>query len=275
MSGPTLVVLAAGVGRRYGGLKQTDPVGPGGAAIPEYTAFDAHRAGFERVVLIVRAEIEEAIRSSIGARIARRLPVAYVRQSMDLPPGRTKPWGTAHAVLCAEGAIGGPFAVANADDLYGREAIEDLGRFLRDEPRGWALVGYPLRETLSAEGGVSRGVCRVSPDGWLQRIEEMHGVTPATAPPATVSMNLWGFRPDLFALLREGFDRFGRTHGGSAEAEFLLPTLVQEAIESGRARVRVLPARSRWCGITHPADRDRAARLLADRVAAGEYPAQL
>jgi NDP-sugar pyrophosphorylase family protein len=273
--GPSLVIMAAGVGRRYGGLKQTDPLGPGGSAIPEYTAFDAARAGFGRIVLVVRPEIEEEIRTRVGERIARRLPVVYVHQPMDLPPGRAKPWGTGQAVLATEPAVRGPFGVANADDLYGRAAFEDLAAFLGAPGHDWALVGYPLCETLASEGGVSRGVCRISPAGVLERIEEVHGIPPTTTERTPVSMNLWGFRPDFFEVLRDGFRVFRASSGNSPEAEFLLPTIVQEAIGSGRGRVRVLPARSRWCGVTHLSDRPRVQRLLADAVAAGEYPEQL
>lgn len=267
--------MAAGVGRRYGGLKQTDALGPGGSAIPEYTAYDAARSGFGRVVMVVRAEIEAEIRSKVGDRIARRIPVDYVRQPMDLPAGRTKPWGTGQAVLAVEPVVRGPFAVANADDLYGRAALEDLAAFLRTGSADWALMGYALCETLASEGGVSRGVCRVSGDGILERIEEVHGIPPTTTERTPVSMNLWGFRPGFFGVLREGFRAFRDRCGDSPEAEFLLPTLVQEAIAGGRGRVRVLPARSRWAGVTHPSDRERVVILLKAAVAAGEYPEQL
>jgi len=307
---PDIVILAAGVGARYGGLKQMEGVGPGGAALLEYTLYDAARAGFGRVVFVIRPEMQVEFHDRIGRRLERRVTVAYAHQRLDalppgfaVPPGRGKPWGTAHAVLACADVIDGPFAVANADDYYGPGALHRVAQPPSHAAEGvaqppsavtpastYALVAYRLRDTLSEAGAVSRGVCRVGPDGWLQGIEETTGIEKhnsggryrdaagvvRTLPGDTpVSMNLWAFQPDFFTHLRAAFAAFLRTHGGSTAAELYLPAVVNELIASGRARVRVLPAEDAWFGITHRADRPRVEAMIRERIARGDYPQEL
>jgi NDP-sugar pyrophosphorylase family protein len=297
----SLVILAAGVGSRYGGLKQLEPVGPGGESLMEYSIFDAGRAGFERVVLVVRPETEDEFRGSIGERIADRLPVAYVHQTLDdlpegfrAPPERAKPWGTGQAVLAAEAEVDGAFAVVNADDFYGADSFEVMGGFLRQALDGeiptFAMAGFAVGPTLSESGPVSRGLCRVDDEGWLEGIVEIlklwkrgdggrytdvDGTHRSVASHEPVSMNMWGFTTTLFEELRRRFTDFLESSGGALDSEFLLPDVVQTMIRVGGARVRVLRHGSRWCGITYPEDRVRAERMIEDLVARGVYPSRL
>jgi hypothetical protein len=297
---PTLVVLAAGLGSRFGGPKQLEGVGPGGATLMDYAVFDAVRSGFGKVVFVIRPELEATFTTEILPRFARRVPVAVALQHPSVPPGftrpagRTKPWGTAHAVLAAAGAVHEPFAVANADDFYGSAAYAAIAAFLREPPPGgppaYAIAGFPLDRTVSAAGSVNRAVCGVSPDGWLTTVTEVlnieadpaggyrgeaHGTVRRFAGSEPVSMNLWAFTPDFFPRLESGFAAFLRDPDGLERREFLIPTLVQQLVAQGAARVRVLPTDSRWTGITHPADRAVVAARLRALVAAGAYPADL
>jgi hypothetical protein len=298
--GLTLVVLAAGIGSRYGGLKQLDRVGPGGATLPEYAAFDAHRAGFERIVLVVKPGMEDEVDRAFGARMRRRLPVSYAAQASALPPpfapplGRKKPWGTAHATLAAAGSVDGPFAVVNADDFYGAGSYRVMAGFLREPQAGgvpvYAMVGFPLRETLSPDGPVSRAVCEVDAGGFLlsarevlrierfgadaRELDEQGGSRPL-AGPLPVSMNFWGFTPAFLAALAEGFRRFLERNATSLTAEYYIPAAVQELLDAGGARVRVLAGGGPWAGLTYPGDRERLVHTIAGLVAAGEYPADL
>ncbi|HXK10703.1 MAG TPA: NTP transferase domain-containing protein [Vicinamibacteria bacterium] len=298
--GLTLVVLAAGVGSRYGGPKQLDRVGPGGATLLDYAAFDARRAGFERVVLVVREGMEAEVRAEAGARIGRHVRLDYAVQGSALPrglvppPGRAKPWGTGHAALAAAPLLDGPFAVINADDFYGAGSYRVLAGYLRrpqDGPRPeFAIVGFPLATTLSPDGPVSRGVCAVDGTGFLVSIREVLKVErdgedargldeagvwrpiPGTTP---VSLNFWGFTPALLAGLAEAFDRFLDRHAGSTNAEFFLNSAVQALVDAGEARVRVLGGGGPWGGLTYPGDRPRLVALLESLTARGEYPASL
>jgi len=307
-AGPALVVLAAGIGSRYGGLKQIEAVGPGGATILDYSAFDAQRAGFARVVFVIREEMQAEFRTRLGDRIARRLPVEYAFQRLEdvpagfgVPAGRTKPWGTAHAVLAAGRVVREPFAVINADDLYGAQALRVIGEFLSRASSGpaptpppaagdaatYALVAYRLGETLSEHGAVSRGVCRCTADGWLASITEIAGIRPGPGgghycdedglerelhAETPVSMNLWGFTPDVFEHLGAGLEAFLEREGHSTTAEYYLPTAVRELMQAGRARVRVLATDERWCGITHRQDLEAARRYIAAQIERGIYP---
>ena len=296
---PALVLLAAGMGSRYGGVKQLEEVGPGGATLMDYSIYDAVRAGFRKVVFIIRPDLEEAFRATILPRYAGKVEVATAHQRLDalpegivVPSGREKPWGTGQAVLAAEGTVNGPFVVANADDFYGAPAFAAAAEFLRiPPPEGaaiFALVGYRLSDTLSEHGAVNRGACRVDTEGWLERVEEVYEIalTPAgqlvgrgahghvtLVPTALVSMNLWAFQTSIFPILRTGFASF--LAQADAKREFLLPAAVQEALDQKAARVRVLDAGSPWFGMTYPADRPRVEQAILTLVRAGVYPERL
>jgi NDP-sugar pyrophosphorylase family protein len=299
----SLVVLAAGIGSRYGGLKQLESVGPGGETLLEYSVFDALRAGFNHIVLVIRPETEDQFRKSLGSRLPNDVDVSYVFQGIsDLPDGappptrRTNPWGTAHAVLAAEPTISGPFVVINADDFYGRDAFRILADFMmvdrQGEPPTFALAGFEVGPTLSDAGPVSRGLCRASETGWLEKIVEVpklckegndgsytdgSGAERLVSSGDLVSMNMWGFTPDIFPELRSRFLRFLEDHGSTVDKprEFLIPDVVQGMITEGSARVRVLRHKGRWCGITFPEDRLPARAFIAELVEQGEYPSRL
>jgi hypothetical protein len=295
----SLVVLAAGVGSRYGGPKQIDRVGPGGATLLDYAAFDAKRAGFDRVVLVVREGMEADVRDAVGDRVARHVPVAYAVQGglpagFAPPPGRTKPWGTGHATLAAAPLLDGPFAVINADDFYGQGSYRVLAEQLRKPPEDvvpeFAIVGFPVATTLSPDGPVSRGVCTVDEKGFLVSIREVLKVEreganargldetgtwrpiPGTTP---VSLNFWGFTPALVPALEKGFRLFLAGSAGSASAEYFLLSGVQSLVDEGAARVRVLGGGGPWGGLTYPGDRPRLVELLESLTARGEYPRDL
>jgi NDP-sugar pyrophosphorylase family protein len=286
----TLVVLAAGMGSRYGGLKQLDPVGPGGETVLDYAVFDALRAGFTRVVFVIRRDFEEVFRERIGSRYAGRAEVDYVFQSLEAlptgfmpPPGREKPWGTGHAVWCAGPALRGNFAVINADDFYGADSFVQLARFL-GAARGaeYAMVGFRLANTLSEHGTVSRGVTASGPDGGLLSIVEHTGIAPEKVGAGRrftgeeiVSMNCWGFTPDLLAGLDAEFRAFLAARAAEPKAEFYLPAAVSALINRGAARVRVLPTSATWFGVTYREDKPRVQAAVAALVRAGAYPERL
>jgi hypothetical protein len=297
----TLVGLAAGMGSRFGGPKQLEPLGPGGETVLDFSIYDALRAGFDRVVLVIQPAMHEVFERGMVERWRSRLPVKLVHQDLDaLPAGtarpasRRKPWGTGQAVLASAPAVDGSFAVVNGDDFYGRAAYEalaaHLGAPLGDAIPTHAVVGFPLAATLSEAGSVNRALLEVTSDGWLSRIEEVVGIEAAghdgrvrvegsetrlIPGNALVSMNMWGFAPDILATLAEAFVVFLEHQAGDERAEFLLPTHVQELVQRGRARVRVLPGEGPWCGITHREDRERVAGALRDYVERGEYPRPL
>ena len=301
MMKPTLVILAAGMGSRYGGMKQLEGVGPGGETIMDYSMYDALRAGFDKAVFVIRPDMEAAFREVIGRRYERHISVAYAFQRLDqlpagcsVPPGRTKPWGTAHAVLAAEPEVSTPFAVANADDFYGANSFAALSAFLQQQVPGgvptYAMVGYTLRDTLTEAGSVNRGCCRCTPDGWLESITEILGIerhgsdgqytdTSGTARILSgdelVSMNIWGFTPEFFGQLRQRFEIFLRDNAGSQTAEFYLPAGVQQLMHAGRARVKVLPTTDAWVGVTHPQDKPRVVQMIRRLVDEGRYPQRL
>jgi len=286
----SLLVLAAGLGSRYGGLKQLDPVGPSGELLLDYAVHDAARAGFNRVVFVIRHDFEAEFRKKIGARYSGRIAVDCVFQSFDaLPPGfvppagREKPWGTGHAVWCARRAVRENFAVINADDFYGAEAFARLAEFLAAARQAeFAMAGYRLAGTLSEHGAVSRGVCETDAGGRLRSIAEQTGIVPAQVGPGKkfsgaeiVSMNCWGFTPDVFPLLEARFTEFLRTGKDDAHAEFYLPTAISALIARREASVRVLPTEAVWFGVTYREDRPRVQAELAALVRRGEYPAAL
>lgn len=270
---------------RYGGPKQLEPMGPGGATVMDYTIHDARRAGFSNVVLIIRREMESLFAERIAEHWKSTMPVTFAYQ--EVPATRTKPWGTGDAVLDAAASVSGPFGVANADDFYGRSAISALGKILRNPARDeYGVVSYPLHTTLTESGGVNRALCRRSADGWLEDIEELFDLRPSpngareTATgrefpgDAPVSMNLWGFTPLVFDQLRSAFATFQKVEAGNPKAEFLLPDVIRAEIKRGGARVRVLDGGDEWCGVTYPADRERVERFLKERVRAGAYPTE-
>ena len=286
-----LVILAAGMGRRFGGLKQVQPVGPSGELIIEYSAFDALRAGFDRLVLVIRPDIEEEFRATIGKRLESRMDVRYVfQQTASGETSRAKPWGTGHAVLAAREAVQRPFAVINADDFYGASAY----RVLADHFAGsqdFAMVGYPLQQTLSDFGTVSRGLCATDASGRLQSITEITrirktpagggeyqdaaGATKVLSGDQLVSMNFWGFTPAVFPLLEKLFAGFLRANAASAEAEFYLPTALSTLNERGEARIALLKSRDAWFGLTYREDLVETRRALRALVEAKNYPSPL
>lgn len=294
---PDLVVLAAGIGSRFGGVKQVQPVGPGGELIIEYSVFDALRAGFGRVVFVIRRDIEADFRAAIGRRLESRVEVKYVFQDLDAEaralPVRTKPWGTGHAVLAARGVINGPFAAINADDFYGAAAFTALTNHFRAPAGGagqCAMVGYPLSDTLSDHGTVSRGVCATDARGRLERIVEITriektaagpqyrdgaGQVQALAPATMVSMNFWGLVPAVFPKLEEQFASFLLRSGADASAEFFLPTALDALIARGALEVAVLPASGNWFGLTYREDIVAARSAIARLTAEGAYPSPL
>ncbi len=298
---PNLVILAAGMGSRYGGMKQLEAVGPGGATIMDYSIFDALRAGFGKVTFVIRTEMEEAFHAAIGSRYASRVEIAYAFQRLDglpsgfsVPTDRTKPWGTGQAVLAARECVAEPFAVINADDFYGADAYVRLVEFLRQEDSGdgptYAMVGYRLRDTLSDAGEVNRGVCQCGGDGRLSRITEITGIRASgdggvyvdeggaeqvIGGDERVSMNAWGFTPVFLKQLRERFEMFLREQATSMTAEFYLPAAIQDLMEAGRAQVEVLPTEDRWVGVTYPQDKAYVVATIDSLVASGRYPRQL
>ncbi|HUN85986.1 MAG TPA: sugar phosphate nucleotidyltransferase [Terracidiphilus sp.] len=297
MANLTLLVLAAGMGSRYGGLKQIDPVGPCGETIMDYSIFDARRAGFKKVIFVIRKEIEQQFKEIIGSRYEKRIAVDYVFQELGkllpgfvLPPGRTKPWGTTHAILMAAGAIHEPFAVINADDFYGADGYRALARQLNSESSDFAMVAYILRNTLSEFGSVARGVCRVDESGYLLDIVEMkcierdkaharnideNGNETKLSGDEVVSMNMWGFTPKVFDQLHKRFRIFLQKHGSELKAECYVPTAVNELIAEEQVRVRVLRTSDSWFGVTYREDRLHAIESVRRLIEGGYYPKSL
>ena len=301
---PTLIVMAAGIGSRYGGLKQVDPIGPNGEIILDYAIYDALRAGFGKVVFLIRKDIEEVFREKIGRTVEQHVPVVYAYQEIQnvpswfsVPPERTKPWGTGHAVLSCKGLVDGPFAVINADDYYGPGAFKTLADYLstaRDLPGGvydYSMVGYILCNTLSEYGTVARGICTVTPDGFLSgvtertRIQERDGVVQYTengvdwipiSETSIVSMNMFGFTPSFFDELDKRFPIFLRQNANNLlKAEFFLPEVVNQLLQEGRAHVKVLPTDEKWFGVTYPADRAYVQQAISNLIQRGLYPENL
>ncbi len=299
---PTLVILAAGMGSRYGGLKQVEPVGPSGETIMDYSVFDAVRAGFNRVVFVIRRDFEGVFRETVGAKYAGTVEVGYAFQSLDdlpagftVPAGRAKPWGTAHAIRSARQAVEAPFAAINADDFYGQDAFARLGAFLSAPTRPaakprFAMVGYRLDQTLSEHGSVARGICRVTPEGMLAGVTEMTRLVRAEggvenredpAQPVRlsgaerVSLNLWGFTPALFPVLEARFPAWLEAHAADPKAEWYIPFVVDGLIREGAAEVEVLPTESAWFGVTYREDKPAVTAAVRARVRDGAYPGKL
>lgn len=301
---PTLVVLAAGMGSRYGGSKQTDPVGPRGEVLMDYSIYDAARAGFGRVVFLIKPEMKDAFDASVGRRLRGKLDTAYAFQTPEahlpagaaFPAGRKKPWGTAHAVLCCRDAVDGPFAMVNADDYYGPHGFAQMYGFLKDadpaaSPMDFAMVGFRLGNTLTENGSVARGICSVK-DGFLTGVTERTRIARGEDGPrycgedggwaalpedAVASMNFWGFTPQIFGELERRFPAFLEKEAAAdpLNAEMYIPTVVGGLLAEGRARVRVMSSRDRWYGVTYRQDKPAVVKAIADMTARGLYPESL
>ncbi len=303
MPGPTLVIMAAGIGSRYGGLKQIDPVGPSGEIIIDYSIYDGLRAGFQRAVFIIRRDIEADFREKVGRNVEGRMEVEYVFQDLSdvpdrftIPETRKKPWGTGHAVRSARGKLDGPFAVINADDFYGASSYQALCDYLKtatdaDGVGDYSLVGYVLWNTLSDHGHVARGVCSADADGLLTDIQERVRIEKFgeearfseddgaswtdVSRDSPVSMNMWGFTPGYIDALEERFPKWLEENGGEAKTEFFVPMVVGDMIADGSARVKVLPTDEKWFGVTYREDAPAVKAAIADLVARGVYPQSL
>jgi len=285
----TLVVMAAGMGSRFGGLKQMEPVGPNGEVILDFSAYDAIKAGFTKIVFVIKHEIEADFKAIVGDHIAEKIKVEYAFQEVnDLPEGftcpadRTKPWGTAQAILSCKGIVNEPFAVVNADDYYGKTAFKKVADFLREDGNDYAMVGFRLENTLTENGYVSRGVCEIE-DGILASVTERtkimdckftedDGATwEALSPDSVVSMNLWGFKPDLFGYIEEGFKAFLAEKLNVPKAEYYLPTVVSQLIDRGEKQVKVLVAEDKWYGVTYKENKPNVVNALTEMVNNGLY----
>ena len=294
----TLVIMAAGMGSRYGGLKQIDPITEHGEFIIDFSIYDALQAGFDKVVFIIKEENYEAFHDTVGKRIEGKIKVGYAFQKLtdlpapySVPEGRVKPWGTAQAVLSAKDLVKEPFAVINADDFYGRDAFVTLASFLKDkkESRGhYAMAGYVLENTITENGHVSRGICETKDNKLVRVVErtkimenngviqyEEDGIWHDLDRKDTVSMNCWAFTPDLFGYLEKGFESFLEKLPASPnplKAEFFLPFLVQEKIDAGECDVTMLHTTAKWYGVTYHEDKPRFVNFIREATAAGLYP---
>jgi NDP-sugar pyrophosphorylase family protein len=293
----TLLVLAAGMGSRYGGIKQIDGFGPNGETIMDYSLFDAVRAGFTKVVFIVREEILETVKEIFLPKLKGKAEVDFVIQALDtlVPteyqnPDRVKPWGTAHAMLCARNAINEPFAVINADDFYGQEAFQAVSKFFNEENNvHHALIGYTLKNVLSDFGSVSRGVGEEDAHGFLTSVVERTNVFRENGkiiahekdgnmelnPEAKTSMNFWGFHPSIFAFTEKTFHEFLKENSANIKAEFFIPIVANKLVNSGEGRIKVISGGSTWFGVTYKEDKEEVSRKIKDLVAKGEYPPKL
>ena len=304
MNKPVLVVMAAGMGSRYGGMKQIDPVGPNGQVIVDYSLYDARRAGFETVIFVIKHEIEDAFKSAIGDRVAKKMHVKYAFQQLEelpagvaVPEGRVKPWGTCHAVLAAKDLIDGPFAVINADDYYGPEAFKVIYEYLSTHQDGevydYCMVSYLLRNTVSENGSVSRGVCVANPDGTLHSVTERTGIETceggircasltgegwdALPADAAVSMNLWGFGKSFLAEADRRFAGWLEENlpQNPLKCEYFLPTVVSALIDEGKAAVKILHSTDKWYGVTYREDKPTVVAAIAQKTQSGLYPENL
>jgi NDP-sugar pyrophosphorylase family protein len=297
---PTLFILAAGLGSRYGGLKQLDGLGPNGETIMDYSVYDAARAGFGKIVFVIRHSFEKEFERAVVSKYRDILPVEIIFQEVDDVPDqlpyntkREKPWGTNHAVLMGAKVIHEPFAVINADDFYGKESFEVLADFLRsveNSKNQYCMVGYRVGNTLSESGAVSRGVCVINEAGYLTSVVERthieekggtivylddHGVEHQLEEDALVSMNMWGFTPDYFDYSRESFIRFLQLHGQDLKSEFYIPTVVNELITEGLATCKVLQTPAKWFGVTYANDRPQVVLKINELIRKGVYPNHL
>lgn len=297
---PTLFVLAAGMGSRYGGLKQLDGLGPNGETIMDYSIFDAIRGGFGKLVFVIRKDFENDFREKIISKYENHIPVELVFQSIDdLPVGftcpeeRVKPWGTNHAVLMGKNVINEPFAVINADDFYGRDSFAVLGKALSEmdgKKNDYCMVGYRVGNTLSESGSVARGVCGTNAEGYLTTVVERtaieridgkvsfkdeNGELVTIGDNTPVSMNMWGFTPDYFKYSEDFFIEFLKENKENLKAEYFIPLMVNKLVNEGTAKVKVLDTTAKWFGVTYAADRQSVVDKIQALVDAGEYPNKL
>jgi NDP-sugar pyrophosphorylase family protein len=297
MANPTLLILAAGVSSRYAGQRFIEPVGPGGEAIVDYSIYDARRAGFGKIVFVIRLESEQRVKELVEKRYGKRLPVEYAFQDLaKLPPkfhapaGRVKPWGTTHAILMAANTIHEPFAVINVEDFYGAESYRAMARHLQSGTMDCAVAGYVLRNTLSDFGAVARGVCREDACGYLESIFELRGIeqdgghvrnTDADGVETRltgneiVSMNMWGFTPQIFGQLAEYFQKFLGRNVADVDAECYISSTINEMLVDGQARVKVLHCADSWFGVTYREDHPRAVQNIRRLIEGGYYPRKL
>ncbi len=298
---PTLLILAAGIGSRYGGLKQLDQIGPTGETIIDYSIYDAIMAGFGKVIFIIKERIEDDFKEIFVERLKDKIAIDYVFQEtwmvpegITIPDNRSKPWGTGHAVMMADGKIDGPFAVINGDDFYGRGAFETLAAYYKDwtpaRSNDYCMVGYPVDKTLSEFGAVSRGVCQSDEDFLLAEVVERtqierigtgivykneKGQDVNIEGNTIVSMNFWGFTPSFFGYLNRGFETFIEQNSGNLKAEFYIPSVVNELIKTKTAAVRLLQCDEKWFGMTYKEDRESVVKSIRQLVKTGVYPENL
>ncbi|MFK7910245.1 MAG: NDP-sugar synthase [Akkermansiaceae bacterium] len=299
----TLLVLAAGMGSRYGGLKQMDPMGPNGETVLDYSVYDAIRAGFSRVIFIIREDFADAFREGVGSRFSDKIDVDYVFQKLDdlpegfsVPDGREKPWGTTHAIRAARDKVQGPFAVINADDFYGADSYQRIASYFqqsantKDSVSHYCMVGYQLTKTLSDHGDVNRGICSDT-DGYLKDVEEvteikreddgairgnwLNGERRPVPESSIASMNFWGFTPEIFGFLESHFINFLQERGHEMKSESYIPTLIDELIRAGKADCKVLETTSSWFGVTYPEDKPHVVENIQKLVNSGDYPTPL
>ena len=297
---PTLLILAAGMGSRYGKLKQIDPVGPSGETILDYSVYDAIAAGFGKIVFIIRKDIEDEFREKIGNKFSQSIPVEYVFQELhhlpegfEVPEGREKPWGTGHAVMMAKDAINEPFAVINADDFYGSKAFVEMAKSLSnlsgDDDSNYFMVGYPLHKTLSDYGKVSRGIAEVDEDGFIRKLTERTHIEKTSSGAKykdgeefkdltgneTASMNFFGFIPSLFDHSEEMFKDFLTENRENLKSEFYIPSVVNKLVDDGKIKLKVIPADSEWFGVTYIEDKPFVEQKIRGLVDSGDYPNNL
>ena len=302
MNKPQLVVMAAGIGSRYGGLKQVDPIGPSGEMVIDYSIYDALKAGFSKVVFIIRREFEEEFREKVGRTIEKQVDTAYVFQEIEtlpsgfeIPSNREKPWGTAHAALCAQDETDQPFGIINADDFYGQESFKVLADFLKEaedteDMYQYCMIGFTLQNTLSDYGHVARGICLETDDGYLADVVERTKIKKFGSTPkyteddqtwielprdTIVSMNTWGFTPSIFQELETRFITFLESRINEPKSEYFIPTVVNELIQEDRARVKICPTDESWFGVTYKEDKPRAEKEIRVLIEKGTYPESL
>jgi len=297
MANLTLLILAAGAGSRYGGLKQFEPVGPHDETIMDYSVFDARRAGFTKAVFVIRKEKEEPFKRAIESKFDKRIAIDYCFQELgkltpgfSVPEGRTKPWGTTHAILMAANLIHEPFAVINADDFYGTASFRAIANHLQSGTPDYGMVGFVLRDTLTEFGTVARGICHVDEQGYLKDITELkaieregthitnvdeEGKVTSLTGGEVVSMNMWGFTPQVYPLLHKHFQDFLRQHGSDLKAECYIPSTVNELLVEKQAKVKVLRPGDKWFGVTYREDHPRVVHHILQLIEGGSYPRRL